>query len=870
MNDPIQAILAKLPDANPTIDDRRWTACCPAHHDRRPSLSIARGSDGRALLKCHAGCDIEAIVKALGLTMHDLFPSANGVALPTRAGGAPRQHHPATPYATAEAAVAALEQRHGMCSALWTYDDAAGEPVGVIGRWDLTNEKGEPVKEFRPVSRVADGWRIGAMPQPRPLYKLPYLLRGEGRVVVCEGEKAADAGQGIGLLATTSAHGAQAAAKADWTPLAGRDVVILPDNDAPGRKYAADVAAILRGLTPPAAVKIIELPGLPESGDLVEYVQAQQAAGLDAAEILAEIDRLAAAGEEETAGAKATVAGRTGENKGGASRRGRPRQADVLVEMALANGVGLFHTPGGCDSEGYVTIPANDHTENWPIGSKVFRRWLSRLLWQGHRKTPSAQAVQDAINVLAGMALHEGAEHTVAVRVAEHGGVIYLDLANDAWQTVEITRDGWHVTSSPPVKFIRRRGMFALPTPVRGGSIDELRPLVNIPDDDAWMLYVAWLVAAHRPGRPFPVLCVNGEQGSAKSTAVRMARRLIDPSKSDVRRPPRDERDLMIAANNSWVVAYDNLSSLPRWLSDAICTLATGGGLSTRELYTDDDEKLFDAVRPVMLNGIPDVATEGDLLDRGLALTLPQIPDDRRRDENELWSHFEQVRPRVQGALLDAVSAALLHRPGVRLASKPRMADFASWVVAAEPALPWGRGAFLAAYTANRRATNALALESSIIAPPILSLMAQRRSWHGTVAELLAALEAPHADDKVVKRKEWPNSPRGLSGELRRLAPNLRRSGIEVKIGRHTRKGTLVTIEKAGEAPSPSSPPAPDRPGKDLRGDDRMTVENGGDGRPDPPSCRNPLAHKVGDGGDRGDDVPHTQSDPDEGAWGEV
>jgi hypothetical protein len=213
----------------------------------------------------------------------------------------------------------------------------------------------------------------------------------------------------------------------------------------------------------------------------------------------------------------------------------------------------------------------------------------------------------------------------------------------------------------------------------------------------------------------------------------------------------------------------------------------------------------------------------------------------------------------------------------VRLASKPRMADFASWVVAAEPALPWQPGAFLSAYTANRGATNALALESSIIAPPILSLMARQQLWHGTAMELLAELETHHTDDKMRKRKEWPTSPRKLSGELRRIAPNLRRGGVVVTFGTHTRRGTPITIEQVGKTPSPSSPPSPGNPPKDLRSDEGVTIGARGDGvgdegngRPAAPSRHNPFPDNVGDDGDGGDRVFHTQSCPAQDTWGEI
>ena len=218
--------------------------------------------------------------------------------------------------------------------------------------------------------------------------------------------------------------------------------------------------------------------------------------------------------------------------------RGRRSHADLLVEMAVGGGAELFHTPGGLDSEGYATVPVGNHKETWPVASKGFRRWLARLFWEAHAKAVGSQALQDAVNVLAGMAIHDGAEIPVAVRVAEQGGAIYLDLADSDWRAVEVTAAGCGIVDNPPVRFCRRRGMLALPAPIPGGKVDDLRGLVNIPDDDAWRLLVGWLIAALRPGRPFPVLVVNGEQGSAKSTLCRMARALIDPNEAALRRPP--------------------------------------------------------------------------------------------------------------------------------------------------------------------------------------------------------------------------------------------------------------------------------------------------------------------------------------------
>jgi hypothetical protein len=278
--DPVEALLAKLSDVRKAGSG--WSARCPAHEDQRASLSIARGNDGAALVKCHAGCDTSAILAAVGMKLADLFPANGG---PTRTRNGKRTIGGRT-FRTAKDAVAELERTHGKQSALWTYHNAQGEPVGVVVRWDKPSGK-----HIRPVARHADGWRIGAMPEPRPLYGLPDLVAAN-RVIVTEGEKAADAARALGFVATTSAGGSQAAGKTDWRPLAGREVWILPDNDMPGRRYSETVAAILANLTPAPVVRIIELPDLPEHGDIVDWVNAHgDAAELDG--MRAEIEALA-------------------------------------------------------------------------------------------------------------------------------------------------------------------------------------------------------------------------------------------------------------------------------------------------------------------------------------------------------------------------------------------------------------------------------------------------------------------------------------------------------------------------------------------------------------------------------------------------
>ncbi|HZA21397.1 MAG TPA: hypothetical protein VFA32_02140, partial [Dehalococcoidia bacterium] len=207
----------------------------------------------------------------------------------------------------------------------------------------------------------------------------------------------------------------------------------------------------------------------------------------------------------------------------------RKSQATLLVGLALAKDVELWHTP---DAEPFASLILDDYQENWPVRSRGFRDFLAHHFFVQKAKVPGAQAVQDALSVLGGKALFEGQEHEVYTRVAEHENKIYIDLVNDRWEAVEISPLGWTITTGPPVRFRRSRGMLALPIPKKGGGLGPLRELLNIPEDSDWALFVACLIQAFRPKGPYPVLVIHGEHGSAKTTTCRVFRALIDPHRA--------------------------------------------------------------------------------------------------------------------------------------------------------------------------------------------------------------------------------------------------------------------------------------------------------------------------------------------------
>lgn len=403
---------------------------------------------------------------------------------------------------------------------------------------------------------------------------------------------------------------------------------------------------------------------------------------------------------------------------------------------------------------------------------------------------PRETALRDALQALAGIGLYRGETHKVWLRVAHESSRYVIDLGDSTWAAVEITGAGWRVLEEPPVRFRRTPAMRALPMPRPGSSLEALWPFLNVPEEDR-PLVLAWILECWRPETHTPLLEIGGEQGSGKSDTQARLRDLIDPNEINLRAAPGRLEDLFISAHNNWLVSLNNLSHLPRAQQDALCTLSTGGGFATRTLYSNADETVFDALRPVAMNGIAALATAQDLIDRVVRIELPMLGT--RRRSTELAREFEAARPEIFAALLELFVATLRELPKVRLADPPRMADFAHLGEAMFRAL--GRAdRFLDRYLARQRATALAALEASPVADAVLALMARTDRWSGPTKALLEVLGRHRQDTET-----WPRSPRGLSDALRRCMPTLRLLEIHVRFEPVRRRdGYHITLRNAG------------------------------------------------------------------------
>jgi hypothetical protein len=263
---------------------------------------------------------------------------------------------------------------------------------------------------------------------------------------------------------------------------------------------------------------------------------------------------------------------------------------------------------------------------------------------------------------------------------------------------------------------------------------------------------------------------------------------------------PRHEEDLLIAASNSHVLVFDNLSSRTPAVSDELCRLSTGGGLSKRRLFTDSREFRLDAPHPVILNEIPVLVSQPDLLEGAMCVTLAGLSDGKRRSEEEIWTEFEEKAGLIFGALLNALSGALREFDKVSLPRSSRMADFAKWVTAAEPGLGLSAGTFLAAYETVRRTAIYDMIRGGAFSMAIFDL-SQRGSWSGTASELLNCLES-EIPEKTRRGWPWPSNEEDLKFLLRLRQSILFRSGCYVCFGEGQRgddRHRVISITAAEE-----------------------------------------------------------------------
>ncbi|MFQ6030994.1 MAG: hypothetical protein ACE5Q6_26310, partial [Dehalococcoidia bacterium] len=593
--DLLAAILAKL-ERTTGPDSRGWHhALCPFHKDTDSSLGI----NGRGF-KC-LGCGEKGSLQQLAQKL--------GLSIPSSA--ARSRNQPQSGVALSQLAQAkALPVEH-LRELGWHDVEHQSRPAVAIPYFDtagnLLREQLRIRLDKRGKRDARFVWAPGHGTWPLGLDRL-QSAREAGYILIVEGatDFAACLLGGIPVLAVPGAN----AFKSEWAVyLAGIPrICVWQENDAGGSALVKAVArsrSDLLVVTAPAEAKDpCELRQLDPEG----FPQRM-------ADLLATAAPLPT---EDPSEAEPDALDPRGDFAPGMGTQASGSADDRAIEYVLKSGAALFH-----DQHGDAFIAFNNEQERrevWPLRSKAASNFIRWLFFRAEEKGLSGEALATARGTLSVMALFQGERRYLFLRVAETQEGLWYDLGD--WRAVLITPKGWEVVEHAPILFRHYSHQMPQVEPQRGGSLDTVMSLFNVRDAEARLLLEVYLVAGLLSGIPLPVLLVHGEQGSAKTFLLKIIRSLLDPSSLATLAPPDNLREFVQQAAHHRTLYLDNLSYLSDWMSDALCRLCTGDGFSKRELYSDDDDIIYNLRGLGGITGINLVVSKPDLLDRALILRL--------------------------------------------------------------------------------------------------------------------------------------------------------------------------------------------------------------------------------------------------------
>lgn len=731
------------------VGTNQFTALCPCHNDTRNSLSIGVSDDGNCtLIHCFAGCDTVEILREVGLEMKDLYVNIK------------------------------TDDVQILRETEYLYHTENGELSYKKIRKDYSDGK----KTFS--FQTPDG-KYGLNGKPHELYNLPAILSSD-MIFFVEGEKCADIINQSGYTATTLDSGANSRWNSRYTNyLQNKNIIIVPDNDIPGFKYAKKILDNL----PSTRVKI--LPDISEKEDIFDWIEAghtmEEVLNLPDFDLISFMSNYS---EQSEKGYK-TMDGNLKET-----------QAEKLVRLVEeTTDIELFHDHL---NRFYAVIPMNGHKEIWDMDTDVFKLFLQKIYRDNEHKIINKENLTQAINILSSKALFDNKkEISLNTRIArdETEHAIWYDLTNSDWQTVKITENGWTIENNPPILFKRFNHQKPQLLPCESGDIRRILKYVNVQDYQT--LFLTWIVCSFIPEIQHPMIILHGEKGAAKTTASKFLKNLIDPSGLDTLMLSKKVDDLIINLEKHWFLPFDNISSISTEISDILCQAITGSGIQKRKLYTDAEDYICIFQRCMLMNGINNMATRPDLLDRSILIELTRISESDRKEFAVMMKDFMDDLPSILGGVFNLLSSAIKLYPSVHLDSLPRMADFARWGFAVAEAMGGFGQKFLNEYKENQGIQNKEALNTDLVAVLLVSFMENQYEWEGKVSELYLSLKNFALQTGInTNCKDFPKQPNILSRKLNELRSNLQFAGITFESEQRS-KGTFICIKNTNESPLP-------------------------------------------------------------------
>ncbi len=482
--------------------------------------------------------------------------------------------------------------------------------------------------------------------------------------------------------------------------------------------------------------------------------------------------------------------------------------AEQIIGEVLDSEALLFHDQ---HKEPYIAQHGNG-SQILRLYSKEFATWIAWYYWKKEQKRVPRDADKEVIQTLAAHALFEGPCCQLDVRLSGNENELWYDLVDG--RAVKVTKDNWHIVDTPPILFRRPQQKHQV-EPERDGELELLRAYINVATDDDWLLFLVFVISAFVPNFPHPLLVLSGPQGAGKTTPMRVIKELVDPSVVQGMPLPDRIPEFVQLADHHAFLFFDNLSNMPTRMSDALARAATGDSFSKRQLFTDSDDVVYRIQKTIAVNGINQVISKPDLLDRAILIKLKRIAPDQRMPEADFWAAFKHDKAQLLGAIFDTLVKALNIYPDVEMSEVPRMADFTKWGCAIAEAAGYGQQTFIDAYKDNINRQNEEAIEASPVAKAVIEFVKDRATWQGSAEELLKALNHQFGMSSLSSSPLWPKAPEWMSRRLNDVETNLNAVGIRIEFER-TPDGRKINITNDSlEAPEPEFDDEPEEEPQD-------------------------------------------------------
>jgi len=724
----------------------QWQATCPKHDDTHPSLSI---NTEKKVFHCF-GCGWSGKL----LTDSDIPEDKRN------------------------------------CSeeieAIYDYTDEEGNLS-----YQVIRNKGKKFFQRRPDGQ--GGWIYNLSGVRKVLYNLPEITSESRRneiIFIVEGEKDVDNLASLGLLATTNSGGAGKWLNDSNKYFTDREVVVIPDNDEQGKNHANTVAKSVS--TCARYAKILNLPDTPEKGDVSDWIEAGGSRG-----------RLLALAKQAIEYGKSLIDDTPpAEGNCNTSNYTGSSAAQLINCISNAPHLTFFFDE---TKELWATIDRYSHREYHAINSQNFADECRRLYMGANGRVIGSESLKIALeNMRAGLQGRGGLlGKKTYLRIGGDENTIFYDLADPTWQVIKVDKEGWRVINDSPIIFKRFPHMQQQAIPVKGdiGAIKEILRFVNVEAEDSKILIEVWLVSLFIPEIAHPVLVLYGSQGSGKTFFSKLVKNLCDPSICEVLSLGNNTNEIIQSLSHHYFNPFDNLSGIPKDVSDLLCRAVTGEGFSKRKLYTDDEDIIYTYKRAIALNGINNVVSRPDLLDRSILVECQRISEGKAKQENKLLHEFNTSKSEILGGIFTTIAEVLRqYNPDFfEEESLPRMADFYCYGYMIAEILGIGGKRFRDAYNENIASQDKEVIAGNSVASTLMQFMEAREEWEGTASGLLSALGEIAEANKIDKRfADWPKTPQHLSKTLNISKVNFEKFGIIIDHGHWKGNEKIIRIFNDG------------------------------------------------------------------------